>query len=242
MLENSLIESGARTKTRKPATILASAVIHAVLVVMLVLIPMLEPQAIPLMSAVYALPLPPELKPNVPVEVVTPPAGVQLHIQPTPGDLIAPTVIPADIARVFDAPEAAVGPLARSSPIRSLLDPMIDRGEPVALPPPPEPPAPPPASTGPIRVGGSVEHANLVFQAMPTYPPLARQARVQGAVIMEATISKEGTVLDLRVIKGHPLLDAAAIEAVRQWRYKPTMLNGEAVDVITTITVNFALQ
>ena len=76
----------------------------------------------------------------------------------------------------------------------------------------------------------------------PVYPPLARQIRVQGAVVMEAVINKEGSIESLRVISGHPLLNQAALDAVKQWRYRPTMLNGEPVEVITTVTVTFSLR
>jgi protein TonB len=74
------------------------------------------------------------------------------------------------------------------------------------------------------------------------YPPLAKQARIQGVVLLEAVISKDGAIDNLRVISGHPLLTQAAIDAVKQWRYKPTLLNGEPVEVVTTITVNFAFS
>jgi protein TonB len=76
---------------------------------------------------------------------------------------------------------------------------------------------------------------------MPDYPPLARMARVQGTVRLEAVISTDGRIQDLRVLAGHPLLVNAALEAVARWRYQPTLLNGEPVEVVTEIHVNFAL-
>ena len=84
--------------------------------------------------------------------------------------------------------------------------------------------------------------ASLVSQVKPVYPPLARQARVSGVVILEAVIGKDGSVAEIKVISGHPLLQQAAIDAVSQWKYKPTLLNGEPVEVVTTVTVNFAFQ
>src|SRR3989475_792792 len=105
--------------------------------------------------------------------------------------------------------------------------------------PPPPPPPPPPQR---IRVGGNVQAANLLSQVKPVYPPLAKQARIQGVVVLEAEISKEGTIDNLKVVTGHPLLIQSAIDAVKQWRYKPTLLNGEPVPVVTTITVNFAFS
>ena len=90
-------------------------------------------------------------------------------------------------------------------------------------------------------MGGQVQSAKLVNQAKPTYPPLARQARIQGTVRLEAVISKVGGIEELKVISGHPLLIQAALAAVQQWRYEPTLLNGVPVEVITTIDVNFTL-
>jgi periplasmic protein TonB len=87
-----------------------------------------------------------------------------------------------------------------------------------------------------------VQQANLIRQVKPPYPPLAKQARIQGAVVLEAVISKQGGVENLRVISGHPLLIQAALDAVKQWKYKPTLLNGEPVEVVTTVTVNFNLS
>ena len=86
-----------------------------------------------------------------------------------------------------------------------------------------------------------MQSARLLNQARPVYPPLARQARVQGTVRLEAVISKEGAIEELKVLNGHPLLVQAALDAVKQWRYQPTQLNGVAVEVITTIDVNFTL-
>lgn len=76
----------------------------------------------------------------------------------------------------------------------------------------------------------------------PTYPPLARQARIQGQVLLQAEISKTGDIENLHLISGHPMLAPAAIEAVKQWKYKPYVLNGEPVEVETQITVNFTLS
>lgn len=93
-----------------------------------------------------------------------------------------------------------------------------------------------------IRVGGNVQAARMVHQPKPKYPPLAKQARIQGVVRFEAIIGKDGTVQQLRLVSGHPLLIPAAQEVVKQWVYQPTQLNGEPVEVATTIDVNFALS
>ena len=93
-----------------------------------------------------------------------------------------------------------------------------------------------------VRVSQGVTQGLLIRKVQPNYPPLARQARIQGAVQLQAEISKEGTIENLRLISGHPMLAPAAIEAVKQWRYKPYILNGEPVEVETQITVNFTLS
>jgi len=119
-------------------------------------------------------------------------------------------------------------------------------------PPPPPPPPPPvprahiaeaPAPAGEaVRVGGAVREPRKIHHVNPAYPDIARQARVQGVVILEARISSEGRVTAVRVLRGVPLLDASAVEAVRQWVYSPTLINGVPVPVIMTITVNYRLS
>jgi periplasmic protein TonB len=111
-----------------------------------------------------------------------------------------------------------------------------------APPPPPPPPPKPKPENKPIRVGGNVSAANLVRQIKPVYPPLAKAARVQGTVKFEAVIAKDGSIQNLHLISGPPLLVQAAMQAVQQWQYRPTLLNGEPVEVITTIDVNFTLS
>jgi protein TonB len=100
-------------------------------------------------------------------------------------------------------------------------------------------PVPPP---GPITVGGDVQSAKIIHKVLPFYPPLARQARVQGTVHLVGIIAKDGTVQKLRVESGHPLLVQYAVDAVRQWVYRPTLLNGVPVEVIAPIDVIFTLQ
>jgi TonB family protein len=127
------------------------------------------------------------------------------------------------------------------------------RGAQIAPPvrPAPPPPPPPPAGQSPaampggapqrINLSGNVQTANLVTKITPVYPPLAKQARIQGSVRMTAIIGTEGQVVDLQLVSGHPLLAEAAMDAVRQWIYRPTLLNGQPVEVITQIDVNFTL-
>ncbi len=99
-----------------------------------------------------------------------------------------------------------------------------------------------PSASGPLRVSEGVAQGFLVQEVKPAYPPLARQARIQGSVMLQAIIGKDGRIENLRVITGHPMLAPAAIEAVKQWRYRPYTLNREPVEVETEITVNFVLE
>ncbi len=109
------------------------------------------------------------------------------------------------------------------------------------LPPPPKPGPHPITQSAPIRVGGDVQMAKLIRKVMPIYPPLARNARVFGVVHLVGTISKDGTIRNLQLVDGNPLLTSAAMEAVAQWVYQPTLLNGQPVEVIAPIDVNFTL-
>jgi protein TonB len=110
-------------------------------------------------------------------------------------------------------------------------------GEPV-----PPPPPPPPPGMAPVRVGGNIRPPIKVRHVPPVYPAAAQANKVSGVVILEATIAADGRVADARVLKSIPELDQAAVDAVRQWAFEPTYLNGAAVPVIMTVTVNFALM
>jgi len=112
----------------------------------------------------------------------------------------------------------------------------------VATPAPPQPiaEAHQPPST-PLKVSEGVQMAMLLRKVIPEYPPLARSARISGVVRLIGTIGKDGTIRDLQLVSGHPLLSRAALEAVRQWIYRPTLLNGNPVEVIAPIEVNFTL-
>ena len=105
-----------------------------------------------------------------------------------------------------------------------------------------DPVPPPPAPAKPtVRVGGSIQPPRKIQHVAPVYPELARAARKEGLVILEAVIGEDGAVRSVRVLRSIPLLDRAAVDAVRQWRFTPTLLNGEPVPVVMTVTVGFVL-
>ena len=106
----------------------------------------------------------------------------------------------------------------------------------------PEAPPPPPPPQAPVRVGGNIKPPTKTRDVKPVYPAIAQSARVQGVVIIEATIGPDGRVKDAKVLRSIPLLDQAALDAVKQWEFTPTLLNGVPVPVIMTVTVNFTLQ
>ncbi|MDZ4798163.1 MAG: energy transducer TonB, partial [Bryobacteraceae bacterium] len=167
------------------------------------------------------------------------------------GRLMAPKTIPKEIAMTREeemrsaAAAGVVGGVPGGIPGGTpggVIGGII--GSVTGAPPPPPPPQEKPKPVVPkqIRVGGNVQAAKLVNQPKPQYPPLARQARIQGVVRFNAVIGKDGAIANLTLVSGHPLLVPSATDAVRQWRYQPTLLNGEPVEVVTQIDVNFTLS
>ena len=156
--------------------------------------------------------------------------------------LVPPSEIPTGIHRVVDiaapddAPPCALC-VSGSTGNPSNSNPIIDSigRESAFVPPLPKPVARPP------RISTMME-GNLIYKVQPIYPPLARAARVQGPVHLRAIISRTGAIENLQAIDGHPMLVGAALEAVRQWRYRPYILNGDPVEVETQVTVNFSLS
>jgi protein TonB len=101
---------------------------------------------------------------------------------------------------------------------------------------------PPPPPSAPVRVGGEIQAPKKIHDVPPQYPAVARQAKISGIVIIDAIIGKDGSVRDAKVLRGNPLLNQAATDAVTQWKYTPTLLNGQPVEVAMTVTVTFSLQ
>lgn len=159
--------------------------------------------------------------------------AVRRYVVPTAWDRPVGTIV--DEPGMF-VPTPGPGIVGAVSPVGGV-------GDLGSLPPPSVVVVPPkkPEEVKRITVGGSVQEARLLRQVKPAYPPLARQARISGEVRLEAVIGFDGTVQQLRVVSGHPLLSGAALEAVRQWQYQATMLNGKPVEVSTVISVRFLL-
>src|SRR5712692_6743814 len=242
MFEDSLIESGGRLRTKRGATTVFSFVLQVALIGVLVLLPLLFTEALPktqLMTFLVAPPPPPPPPPPpaaAPVKVVK-----QIQTDIINGQLRTPTKIPEKVQMIKEeeAPpqmsSGVVGGVPGGIPggqMGGVIGGIIS-STPVAVPKA--------ATPQRVRVSQGVTQGLLIKKVQPAYPPLARQARIQGQVVLQAEISKNGSIENLRLISGHPMLAPAAIEAVKQWRYKPYLLNGEPVAVETTVQVNFTL-
>jgi protein TonB len=241
-----LIYSAAKTGDWQRATLPLAYIFEVMIVGVMILVPLIYTEALPKAQLMTFLAAPPPPPPPPPPAAAAPPPKI-FHRVSVEDIMRAPTVIPKTIAQVKDTepPPNAVGVVGGvpggipGGEMGGVMGGVIGSlGS--AAPPPPPPPKP--QAPKRIRVGGQVESARLIFQPKPDYPPLAKMARIQGTVRLDAVISKDGTIQDLKVISGHPLLVKAALDAVQRWRYQPTMLNGDAVEVATEIDVNFTLS
>jgi periplasmic protein TonB len=239
-------------KTHKSWTVMLSFGVQFLLVGLLVLLPLIFTDVLPKaqLASLLIAPAPPPPPPPPP-----PPATVVKVVKVAPRQfdgnrLTAPKEIPKEVAMITEEalpPTMATGvvggvPGGVPGGIPGGVIGGIGGAAPPPPPPPPPPPKEPPKDNKPRAIGGNVMQANRIKIVTPSYPPLAKQARIQGDVKFTAIIAKDGTIQKLEFVSGHPLLTQAARDAVLQWLYKPTTLNGEAVEVITDITVHFTLS
>jgi len=236
MFEDSLLDSGCAFSHRSWTTV-ASFAVQILLGGVLLLLSLVYTQVLPqkqLMSMLEA-PAPP---------VSAPPqhsaATTAAHASARAQEILTP---PSEIPRkIAMAPEEATatasqpgiaGDMPGGLPVQptSIIPEIVRRIVPNQ----------PKMSVQKVRVSSGIAQGLLIRQVRPEYPPLARQARVQGLVVLQAVIGKDGSVENLRLISGHPMLAPAALDAIRQWRFKPYYLNGEPVEVETYINVNFTL-
>jgi protein TonB len=245
MFEQTFVEN--RGKTKSGWSIFLSFAVQLVGVMILVIIPLIYTDTLPRATLASMLTAPPPPPPPPP-----PPAPQPKIVRVAPrqfdaGRLMAPKSIPKTIAMIKeeDLPPPSASGVVGGVPggvaggsMGGVLGGIVGAVPTAAPPPPPEKPKTPQR----IRVGGNVQAANLIRKIIPVYPALAKQARIQGTVKFQAIIGKDGTIQNLQLVSGHPLLVAAAQQAVSQWVYRPTLLNGEPVEVVTTIDVNFTLS
>ena len=153
--------------------------------------------------------------------------------------------VPNTLEPPRDVPAAPAGPVFPNlAPTGTeTLDPNLLGPPGGSMPAPPSPPRPEPKAAPPVfRIGQGIREPKRIAGGPPEYPVIARSARIQGIVILEAVINERGTIERIKILKSEPLLDGAAIAAVKDWRYTPTLLNGVPVSVLMTITINFTLQ
>jgi protein TonB len=266
-----IVSAGKKRERKRALTLPVSIAIHAVVLVAVVVLPLLSYGDLPdpVMSGavraflVEAAPAPPPPPPPPPPPAAA--AAPRVERPRTPAPAVVPTEAPKFTAPVeipAEVPSADVADLGAGVPggepggveggvvggqeggvVGGTIGGVpggelggVVGGVPGGVPEP-EPEVP----KGPVRVGGQIKPPKKVRSAEPVYPAMAREARVQGVVILEATISASGEVTNVKVLRGNPLLDKAAVDAVREWAYSPTMLNGTAVPVIMTVTVKFRL-
>lgn len=236
MFAESLLESVGGRRTNQRWTALASLSLEAAVIGVLILLPLLENQGFP--RALWI---------SSPTATVPPPRGVRNpghnaggHRSPDAVSLVL--LPPSSIPRITDLTPDGQGPNSDATgPDMPLgLPNGVDHSPGPMFDPPGAPPRPTAPSTPPRP--SFVSEANVVYRVLPVYPPIARQIGAQGPVVLRAVIARDGAVDSLRVVSSaHPTLNQAALEAVSQWRFRPYLLNGVAVEVEAQITVNFIL-
>jgi protein TonB len=249
MFEQTFVDGGGKTRT--PLTVFLSFLLQCFLLMIAILIPLIYTDTLPSTQLTSFLVAPPPPPPPPP-----PPAAVVKIVKVIPrqfdaGRLMAPKSIPKDIAMIKEdelpppsAGAGVVGGVPGGMPggtAGGIIGGIIN-AIPQAAPPPPPVKVEKPAAPARIKVGGNVQEANLINRVIPVYPALARSARIAGLVRFNAIIGVDGRIQGLTLVTGHPLLVPSAQSAVSQWIYRPTLLNGEPVEVATQIDVNFTLQ
>jgi protein TonB len=211
----------------RTCTLTISIIVHVVAVCAAVIAPLFATDELPApRTALEFIQVVPSPEPPAP-----PPRTVARAKVDTPRPDAAPLDAPNGIA-----PEPAVDPIDDGLRNNAGVIAFGDLNASVIEAPPPPPP--PPRQPLP-HVGGRIKPPQKVADAAPIYPPLALASGIEGVVILEAVIAADGSVREVHVLRSIPLLDAAAVEAVRQWRFTPTLLNGEPVPVVMTVTVAF---
>jgi periplasmic protein TonB len=228
-----------------------SIALHGLAIIMIIVLPLVFLQLVPgsdLLAFLIAAPGPP-LSPPPPIPHPTRPAQVRpehgrMHLGSAD---MPPQSMPRGIAEFPEDPPAGPIPsgfegLASGLPGGLGLVPAGLIGSVIEAMPPMLMPPPTPPKRKPLPIGGKVQEAKLIRKVTPDYPELPRRAHISGAVIMEVVVDEEGNVSEVKVRQGHPLLVEAAVQAVKQWRYSPTLLNGEPVPVVSTVTIIFSLN
>ncbi len=236
-LVDSDVDANRRAKVRRRKALTISLAVQALLLAALLITPILMPES---MSARYTV---------MPI----PPYGGGGHRQPQTQTSAGPHQVLRGGTFHFPSPRPSWRPAPDSSGLNDAPSiggngsgdgngppgPGIFEG--LGSAPPPAPPERPAAPRKPLIVDHGTQEAKLIHRVQPDYPTLARQVHLSGTVELRAIIAKDGSVINLEVVSGNPILARSAVEAVKQWRYRPTLLNGEPVEVQTFVTVKFEL-
>jgi TonB family protein len=226
-------------RSRRTPVVIASIVSHVAILMLLVVTTLVAADALPIPREALEF-----FEHSIPVDILPPapppPPRPVIRQPEAPGTNpnTAPLVAPEGIK-----PEPPMRELVDSSPVGSVIDGRIGAdGIGIGALEPPPPPPPPPAPPTILRVGGAIRAPQKIVNVAPIYPVIAQSAHKEGIVMIEATIDVDGNVVAARVLRREPLLDQAAVDAVRQWKFTPTLLNGVPVPVVMTVTVNFKLN
>jgi protein TonB len=223
-------------RSRRSPVLAISILLHVAALLALCIVPLLATDTLPTPRRVIDYFLPHEV---MPVAVPAPSRTLSSNLRPTGRPDSAPSTT---VAAPLDAPTgiaAETGKEGRTGSAGPVGPPVAGAIE--GLPGSVEP-APPPPPTEPIRLHAGIRAPRKLVDVQPIYPDIARAAHAEGVVIIEATIDVRGNVTAVRVLRSHALLEEAALEAVRQWKFTPTLLNGVPVPIIMTVTVNFTLR
>jgi protein TonB len=235
VFEDSTFESNGKIRTRSRGWMIATLALNASIVLALILIPLFYPEALPSLTITMLMQAPPQ-----PVEEPKPIVHIEHTATSSAADPNNPFIAPPTIPRgspAADEPEPSGNPTWVAIAVEDGNgSPSGPFGGGAASPTVVQ------AQLGPKHISSGVAIGLLVHKVTPEYPSIARTIRLGGTVVLQATISKSGSIENLRVVSGPALLQQAAVEAVRQWRYRPYLLNGEPVKVETTVNVEFTLQ
>ena len=241
----SLKQEDSRNAGRRLMSLFLSLIVHAAIVGVIVVLPLVFFNALHaddlvtfLIQPPYKLPDPPQ-PPTAPVRVATGIAVVSVRFDP----------VPRSIPEGIPAPDESVMPPLSASLVDGIglpgsvgtggigISELLDTGGTMEVPKPK-----PPVARIAVRVSSGVQESRLLLKVAPVYPAIAVQARVSGPVVLEAEIDEEGNVAEVKIVSGHPLLVNAAAQAVKQWKYSPTLLSGEPQRILANVTVVFRLD
>ncbi len=247
MFEQSLLLDHPAAK--KTGAMAASLTAQTLFVGVIIAIPLIYSDRLPDIPRTISLSLPLPPSPPPPVERVETSATQSTRLSMSPAHIYRPPTRITPLSEMPEIVEADAPIFATASNVQGVPGGLGDASSSFAnqfVSPIPQPKPKPvdvaPAPSAPITVSKGVQEAKLLRRVVPAYPPLAKQARVSGTVRLIGVIAKDGTMQQLQMVSGHPLLVQAALDAVRQWLYRPTLLNGQAVEVIAPIDVIFTLS